>query len=135
MTKKIRRHLSGTNKAERRFAETGDGVKVPINRAVVTAYYIADHSGNWPERDVVRVDADVASHGEGDTVYLEEMRAGHGMGEKEEYRIAETRTIVRRFDSRFGQVVRCVLLKGVAFADEVGSWNADDADNLEEGQS
>lgn len=49
MTKKIRRHLSGTNKAERRFAETGDGVKVPVAKDAATLFCL-EEGGDWPER-------------------------------------------------------------------------------------
>lgn len=129
--RKTSRHLSGRGGNQKPFATghnpaNGQEIKIPVNRGVVTAFYVANADGGWPKRDVMRVDADLPSVQEGAPFWLEECRAGEGMGEMVEYRVAEVRAIGRRFDSRFGQLLRQILLVPVANADTLGDLSAVD---------
>ena len=57
---------------------------------------------------------------------LQEMRPGEGMGDIVTYRVAEIRNRLRRFEGRYGQVMRRILLVPVADADLIADLGVDD---------
>ena len=117
---------SNSQRHARLNAPDGQEIKIPVTRSAATAWYVADADGNWPRRDTLMIDTETNWLREGDVIELVEMRPGEGMGSSEMYQAIEIRNQVRRFEGRYGQIMRLVLLVPVASADSVGEFNAAD---------
>lgn len=126
-----RRRPSGAGSNSTRMATATDPVtlkevKIPTARSAATLWYVADADGNWPARETVMVDNESAWLREDDYIELQEMRPGEGMGDIVTYRVAEIRNRLRRFEGRYGQVMRRILLVPVADADLIADLGVDD---------
>lgn len=135
------RRPSGLGSNSRRFAEVtqadGEKILVPAPRDAATYLYIATESGGWPKgRPLCTLLYDATWMVEGVVFELEEMGAGHGMGNKTTVRVTDTRAVVaidsgKKKTSGYGQIKRSVLLTVTPSNDDMDDLSPEKYDDLE----
>lgn len=109
-----KRRPSGDGKNSRRFAtvETPRGiVKIPVVKDAGTVVYFSEDY-TWPQSPVTTILTDTTWMVEGSTFNLVDMRPanGKGMGHKTRVVVVAVDMDLLRFEGKFGQVLRRVLV-------------------------
>lgn len=120
-----KRRPGGDGGNSRRFAtvETPKGVvKIPVVKDAGTAVYFSEDY-NWPQSPITTVLTDTTWMIEGSTFNLVDMRPanGKGMGHKTRVVVVAVDMDLLRYEGKFGQVLRRVLVNEAPSAEDINT--------------
>jgi hypothetical protein len=116
-----RKKLSGLGSNSRRFATIrrpdGGEDRVPAPKDAATYIFVANEDGSWPRTFLAKLLYDITWIEEGTILELQEMRPGHGMGQRMTVKVIEACARVDVYPAGKAQVRRLVLVTEVPDAE------------------
>lgn len=125
-----RRRPSGLNANEQRFAfikmPDGRAARVPAAKDAATYICLANADGDWTENAIGMFAYDVTWLVEGETLQLEEMRPGYGMGSLITVRVVDSLNRMQRHEGNYLQMQRFILCEEVESVADRMALSADE---------